>query len=469
MRATACASGATTSASTQTPHGALAVLVRAAKGGHYRTPQREESLRRMNIALCYESVLPAARRLRDLHRRPGPASVRGRARGPPLRLPLGRARAAGRHSLPSLAAGRRPAVPAAVALRRACLERPARSDRHDVSVGFDKTWGQDVLYPQGGLHAGVGGAQPRQVSEPAGCGGWPGCCKALDLAHWSFARLERRQYLGPAGRWSSSTATWSATTSRSTTASPPKTSTSSTAPSTRTAFRSRTGRSAASSGAALGPGAERDGRPVRRHELPAQGTRAAAARGPRLLPRRSTSSGGRVSPAGRGQSADGGGIERLARRLGIADHVRFLGHCADMRNCLLRRRLPRPPDLLRPLLAGRAGGPGLRPAGHHVARYNGASELLHPPQDGYVVDDPHDHEHLAWCLAQLLDPARRRACARRRGAPPANGPSSTTIASSCTSFRRLRCARRRREIRGAPFSPGSKNRGGRKVIRMEKC
>src|SRR5579864_849688 len=25
--------------------------------------------------------------------------------------------------------------------------------RHDVSIGFDKTWGQDVLYPQGGIYA----------------------------------------------------------------------------------------------------------------------------------------------------------------------------------------------------------------------------------------------------------------------------------------------------------------------------
>ena len=45
-------------------------------------------------------------------------------------------------------------------------------------------------------------------------------------------------------------------------------------------------------------------------------------------------------------------------------------------------------------------------------RYNGACELLHPPQEGYVIDDPHDHERLAACLTQLLDPARRAACAQ---------------------------------------------------------
>jgi UDP-glucose:(heptosyl)LPS alpha-1,3-glucosyltransferase len=47
-----------------------------------------------------------------------------------------------------------------------------------------------------------------------------------------------------------------------------------------------------------------------------------------------------------------------------------------------------------------------------TSRANGASELLHPLQEGFVMDDPHDHDHLGWCLAQLLDPARRMACAQ---------------------------------------------------------
>jgi UDP-glucose:(heptosyl)LPS alpha-1,3-glucosyltransferase len=46
-----------------------------------------------------------------------------------------------------------------------------------------------------------------------------------------------------------------------------------------------------------------------------------------------------------------------------------------------------------------------------TSRYNGAAELLNPPREGYVIDDPHDHEHLAWCLRQLLDPQRRASCA----------------------------------------------------------
>jgi hypothetical protein len=38
--------------------------------------------------------------------------------------------------------------------------------------------------------------------------------------------------------------------------------------------------------------------------------------------------------------------------------------------------------------------------------------LLHPPREGYVIDDPHNHRHLAACVTQLLDPARRSACAQ---------------------------------------------------------
>jgi UDP-glucose:(heptosyl)LPS alpha-1,3-glucosyltransferase len=53
-----------------------------------------------------------------------------------------------------------------------------------------------------------------------------------------------------------------------------------------------------------------------------------------------------------------------------------------------------------------------------TTRHNGASELLRPPREGYVLDDPHDHARLAWALGQLLDPARRSACgqAGRRAA-----------------------------------------------------
>jgi UDP-glucose:(heptosyl)LPS alpha-1,3-glucosyltransferase len=47
-----------------------------------------------------------------------------------------------------------------------------------------------------------------------------------------------------------------------------------------------------------------------------------------------------------------------------------------------------------------------------TSRFNGAAELLTPPRQGYVIADPHDHDHLAWCMTQLLDSARRAACAQ---------------------------------------------------------
>ena len=47
-----------------------------------------------------------------------------------------------------------------------------------------------------------------------------------------------------------------------------------------------------------------------------------------------------------------------------------------------------------------------------TSQYNGASELLTPPHDGFVTEDPHNHEHLAWCMSQLLDPGRRASCAQ---------------------------------------------------------
>src|SRR5207237_10349481 len=76
----------------------------------------------------------------------------------------------------------------------AACARSLRGAGHQVSVGFDKTWGQDILYPQGGLyrasaeHNLLKHAHPltRHLIELA---------RLFDLRHWSFSLLERRQYL----------------------------------------------------------------------------------------------------------------------------------------------------------------------------------------------------------------------------------------------------------------------------------
>src|SRR5262249_36383453 len=75
----------------------------------------------------------------------------------------------------------------------ACLTE-LRRNRHDVTVGFDKTWGQDLLYPQGGLHAASADHNLRKPASP--CARFLArTAKRIDPAARSFARLERRQYL----------------------------------------------------------------------------------------------------------------------------------------------------------------------------------------------------------------------------------------------------------------------------------
>jgi len=105
------------------------------------------------------------------------------------------------------------------------------------------------------------------------------------------------------------------------------------------------------------------------------------------------------------------GYERQARRLGVADRVRFLGHCPDMRNAYFAADFLVHPTFYDPcsLVVLEALACGLPVI---TTRYNGASELLSPLGEGYVVNDPHDHEHLGWCMRQLLDPLRRSACAQ---------------------------------------------------------
>ena len=78
---------------------------------------------------------------------------------------------------------------------RACLAALAGHD-HDVTVGFDKTFGQDVLYPQGGLHA-ASRAHNRRKGGTAAGRLLAAVGQALDPAGRSFAALEKRQYLGP--------------------------------------------------------------------------------------------------------------------------------------------------------------------------------------------------------------------------------------------------------------------------------
>src|SRR5437879_262307 len=104
----------------------------------------------MNIAFFYESVLPARggceTYIADLSRRliaDGHEVHLYACRWDETALPAEMRY----HALPAVRAPRflRP-----WRFAKHCL---AAMGSHDVTVGFDKTWGQDILYPQGGLHA----------------------------------------------------------------------------------------------------------------------------------------------------------------------------------------------------------------------------------------------------------------------------------------------------------------------------
>src|SRR6266498_3640664 len=149
----------------------------------------------MKIAFCYESVLPSRggceMYIADLGRRLAAEGHEVHLFGckwDPLKLPA----ALRYHRLP------RPRGPRFLRpwLFGALCRKALRDFPELVSVGFDKTWGQDVLYPQGGLHAATAAHNLRKHRHALARGlAWLG--KGLAPAHWAFSLLERRQYLGP--------------------------------------------------------------------------------------------------------------------------------------------------------------------------------------------------------------------------------------------------------------------------------
>jgi UDP-glucose:(heptosyl)LPS alpha-1,3-glucosyltransferase len=107
----------------------------------------------------------------------------------------------------------------------------------------------------------------------------------------------------------------------------------------------------------------------------------------------------------------------LARRLGVSDRVRFLGFRADPRDAYFAADFLVHPTFYDPcsLVALEALACGLPVV---TSQYNGAAELLNPPQDGLVVHDPHDAGALAAAITDMADPDRlpdRKAAAAEAG------------------------------------------------------
>jgi UDP-glucose:(heptosyl)LPS alpha-1,3-glucosyltransferase len=98
--------------------------------------------------------------------------------------------------------------------------------------------------------------------------------------------------------------------------------------------------------------------------------------------------------------------EKLARRLGVENRVRFVGHCGDVRQVFFASDLLVHPTFYDPcsLVVLEALACGLPVI---TTRNNGASELL-PAEAGSVVADPHDLPVLADTITQWTAADRRR-------------------------------------------------------------
>ena len=139
-----------------------------------------------------------------------------------------------------------------------------------------------------------------------------------------------------------------------------------------------------------------------------------------------------------------GRYERQARRLGVANRVSFLGHRTDPKNCYFAADFLVHPTFYDPcsLVALEALACGLPVI---TTRYNGASELLSPPSDGLVINDPHDAASLASAMANMLDRGYLRDAAQRLAWLACVGPSSTTTRGCSMSSAKCESSSARRE------------------------
>lgn len=393
----------------------------------------------MEVGLCYESVLPARggceHYISDLARRlarDGHTVHLFACRWDASALPANTVY----HQLPTPTGPRyrRP-----WAFGESVLAALARMPV-DVSMGFDKTWGLDILYPQGGLHS-ASRAHNLLKHRPGFDRTLARLVRIFDPTSYSFGRLERRQYLTP--------------------------------PTPLILVNSRMVRGHFQQYLGVPEGAVRvlysaidpdrfaaDGREAARSRERAVWGVTDEAVGlfvamnyrlkglapllrslvhvPRDRPFRLVVIGG----------AKYGRYAALANRLGVRNRVLFLGFRADPRDAYFAADFLVHPTFYDPgsLVALEALACGLPVL---TSRYNGAGELLSPPTDGLIVEDPHDSPELGAKITDMLDPerlpARKRAAAeagrrwtfddhyrqllsvfeevsaRKRGRPPAAG------------------------------------------------
>ena len=348
----------------------------------------------MDVAFCYESVIPARggaeTYIGDLARRLG-------RDGHALHLYAVKWDAA---ALPASTHYHRLDMPAGPRFLRpwrfgAAVEKALAGARHDVTVGFDKTWGQDVLVPLGGLHSASAFHNRLKFRH-----GWERSLAAVgkffDLAAWSFHRLERKQYLGP-------DRPLVATNSRL----------------VRSHFERFLG--VAPESIRVVPAAidplrfAADDRPKRRQAerdswgvTPDETVGLYVAMNYRLKGLAPLLHAVRAVPRGKPfrlvvvGNAKYREYERLAAQLGVGDRVKFLGFRADPKDAYFASDFLVHPTFYDPcsLVVLEALACGLPVI---TTRYNGAAEQMNPPADGLVIDDPHDAKALGAAMARMLD------------------------------------------------------------------
>lgn len=356
----------------------------------------------MKIAICYESVIPArggcetyiadlVRRLvADRHEVHLYAEERD-AKALPAKVVF--------HALMPLGGPRflRPWRFAA-----AC-EHALAKEPHDVVIGFVKTWHQDVILPQGGLHVASADYNVGKHRQPwkrvlARVGKW------LSPTFWSYGWLERKQYLGryrPLIIASSRMVrdhfqTYYGIGPERVRVIPnaidPKRFVERDRLRLRSELRQRLGLTPEEPvGLFVG----------HNYRLKGLDPLLAALHARPSLPVKVLVCG----------SAKTGRYVRMAERLGLTSKVRLLGYCKDVRQAFFASDFLIHPTFYDPcsLVVLEALACGLPVI---TTSCNGAAELLHPPHDGLVLQDPHDAATLAQYIEQLCDHDYRAAASQ---------------------------------------------------------
>ena len=284
--------------------------------------------------------------------------------------------------------------------------RALRGSSHDATIGFDKTWGLDILYPQGGLYA-ASAEQNLQKEPTESRRTFMRLVKKFDLAHQSFLALERRQYLGNhlGNRGSLVVAISEMVRGHF------------------KRFYGIAGEDLRVVRIATNPDrfSEQD-RPLRRHQVrekhgiqPSEVVALFCGMNYRLkglvpllhavslLPREQPF---RLLATGADDTRE---RRAIAHKLGIENKVVFAGYCPDMRDGYFAADLFVHPTFYDPCshVVPEAMSCGLPVI---TTRYNGASELMSPPREGFLIDDPHNHQAMAKAISHFFDASKRQAC-----------------------------------------------------------